>query len=107
MEFLTREQVFRLEKEAESLRGQTGWRKGQCLFNKLEELFPEMAEFIRGRGADPFYDDERIPFFLETISETDIDDEILKGLSKDRNRALLLLFIIIGFCFMVFKTGCS
>lgn len=103
MEFLTKEQIFLLQKEAESLRKQTGWRKGQCLFNKLEELFPEVAEFIRGRGADPFYDDKRIPFFLESIEEIDVDHHILRGLSEDRSRAFILVVIVLGLCLLIYK----
>jgi len=38
-------------------------RKGQCYFNELYEVEPEIAEIIRGTENDPFYDDKKIDNF--------------------------------------------
>ena len=35
-------------------------RKGQCLFNALYKLYPEIANDIRGTDNDCFYDDSKI-----------------------------------------------
>lgn len=49
----------------------SAWRKGQCLFNALNRTFPKMANEIRGTDADPFYVDEKIGLFLDTIMDED------------------------------------
>jgi len=36
------------------------WRRGQCFFNALLIMFPEVAEFIRGTEYDPFYNNDII-----------------------------------------------
>lgn len=33
-----------------------GWRYGQCWFNTLKELRPDLAEEIRGTKYDPYFD---------------------------------------------------
>lgn len=33
-----------------------GWRFGQCAFNVLGDMRPDLAEDIRGTRADPFHD---------------------------------------------------
>jgi hypothetical protein len=44
------------------------WRHGQACFNVLYEDFdPALANRIRGRDLDPFYNDGRIPAFLEAV----------------------------------------
>ena len=45
------------------------WRKGQALFNTLVEIYPEIAETVRGTENDPFHRDERINKFIEFITE--------------------------------------
>lgn len=47
---------------------QNGLRKGQALFNKLDEINPELADSLRGSVVDPFYRDERIPAFLSEVA---------------------------------------
>lgn len=42
-------------------------RRGQARFNALYELYPTVAEAVRGTTADPFYDDGKIPVFEERI----------------------------------------
>jgi hypothetical protein len=31
------------------------WREGQCMFNHLKTIKPELAESIRGTNCDPFH----------------------------------------------------
>ena len=42
-------------------------RRGQALFLALESLDSEIADIIRGTDADPFYNDNNIRKFWETI----------------------------------------
>ena len=51
------------------------WRKGQAYFNYLYQLYPDVADKIRGTEFDPFYadhkknPDEEINKFLDYISK--------------------------------------
>jgi len=45
-----------------------GMREGQIMFNVFATLRPEMANFATGKEFDPFYDDSRIPQFIDFIS---------------------------------------
>lgn len=46
-------------------------RYGQAMFNRLMELYPEIADTVRGTMADPFYatsgNDDRVKRFWDTI----------------------------------------
>lgn len=44
----------------------SGQRKGQALMNALRE-FPVLYDMVAMTKADPFYDDSKIPAFLETV----------------------------------------
>lgn len=44
-----------------------GQRRGQSLMHSLCYLFQPIYEHISGKKFDPFYDDEKIPAFLEEI----------------------------------------
>jgi hypothetical protein len=44
------------------------WRMGQTFFNALQEIDEELADSVRGREADPFYQDEKIPEFLGVVA---------------------------------------
>lgn len=47
------------------------YRLGQAYFNALYEIYPEVADLIRGTPADPFYaqvfTDRRFELFFDTI----------------------------------------
>jgi hypothetical protein len=45
------------------------WRKGQTFFNVLYNLYPEMADEIRGSEIDPFYINDNINKCLTYISK--------------------------------------
>lgn len=45
------------------------WRRGQALFNTLNEVHPDLAEALRCSTANPFYDDERAPHAMAWIAE--------------------------------------
>jgi len=45
------------------------WRLGQAYFNYAEELYPNEANQLRGTKYDCFYNDEKIPEFLEKLNE--------------------------------------
>jgi hypothetical protein len=59
----------------------TNWRVGQCAFNALTTMRPELAEFIRGTELDPFYADirphghEKMALFLAHVREQWNPDE--------------------------------
>lgn len=42
-------------------------REGQCYFNTLYEVNPELANEIRGTNIDPFYLDSRIDAFVDFL----------------------------------------
>lgn len=44
-----------------------GQRLGQSLFNALYEVDRAMADNIRNTDVDPYYLDENVPAFFETI----------------------------------------
>lgn len=44
------------------------WRVGQAYFNILHRLHPEVADAVRGTSKDPFYNDTRIPAFLDEVA---------------------------------------
>lgn len=45
------------------------WRKGQVLFNALFLLNPEIGNKIRKTREDCFYNDEKIPVFMDKVRE--------------------------------------
>lgn len=46
----------------------TPWRVGQFYFNALNYVRPDLAKEVRATELDPFYDDERIPAFMEALA---------------------------------------
>ncbi len=51
------------------VKGKPHLRRGQCYYNALYTLRPDLANEICGTKLDPFYVDERIPAFLEWLME--------------------------------------
>ena len=45
------------------------WRIGQTMFNVLYEMFPVLANTIRGTSKDPFYNDDNVEEFLLWLFE--------------------------------------
>ena len=45
------------------------WRLGQAYFNYAEELYPEETNRLRGTEYHCFYDDNKIPIFLEKLNK--------------------------------------
>lgn len=45
------------------------WRLGQAYFNYAYELYPDETEELRGTDCDCFYNDNKIPDFLEKLNE--------------------------------------
>ena len=43
------------------------YRDGQCLFNALYLVKPNLADEIRGSPMDPFYQDNRINLLLDWL----------------------------------------
>lgn len=44
-------------------------RRGQWAFNVLSAQRPDLAEFVRASGLDPFYEDSRMNDFLDFVGE--------------------------------------
>ena len=44
-------------------------RAGQAAFNHLHGAYPELANKINGTEADCFYDDKKIPAFIQRVYE--------------------------------------
>ena len=45
------------------------WRLGQAYFNYAYELYPEETNQLRGTEYDCFYNDNKIPIFLEELNK--------------------------------------
>ena len=45
------------------------WRLGQAYFNYAYEHFPKEADKLRGTDLDCFYDDKKIPVFLNALNK--------------------------------------
>lgn len=45
------------------------YRRGQALFNACLELYPDIANQLRGTDCDPFHNDKRIDAFLGRVQE--------------------------------------
>lgn len=45
----------------------TAQREGQAYFNSLWENRPDIANRIRTTSADPFYNNDRLPLFFQTV----------------------------------------
>ena len=45
------------------------WRLGQAYFNYAYELYPKDVDKIRGTEDDCFYDDAKIPQFLDKLNK--------------------------------------
>lgn len=43
------------------------WRWGQCLFNKLMNLRPDLSERLRGTNLDPFYFGKDHPVTIKAV----------------------------------------
>mgnify|MGYP007044129973 CR=1 FL=1 len=56
-----------LIKVAELQKYNTLWRNGQTHFNVLSDLYPEIAEKVRGTKIDPFHNDKVLPEFLSFV----------------------------------------
>lgn len=46
-----------------------GLRLGQCIFNATNFYFPGLANSLRATGADCFYNDNKIIYFVNAIVE--------------------------------------
>jgi hypothetical protein len=56
-----KDDIIAISKLTDEYRSMYDWRRGQCLFNALYALYPDIANQIRGTDVDPFHRDERIP----------------------------------------------
>lgn len=65
---LTFEQFQALVRIAIGSPYRNGLRKGQVIFNELNAFNPQLANLIRGTSEDPFYQDNRIPDFLNKLA---------------------------------------
>jgi hypothetical protein len=45
------------------------WRKGQTYFNYLTVFDPSLSKKVSMTENDPFYDDSRLPAFLQWVGE--------------------------------------
>ena len=45
------------------------WRLGQAYFNYAYELYPKEVNELRGTEYDCFYDNNKIPMFLEELNK--------------------------------------
>lgn len=55
--------------QALGVRCPDGQRRGQFIFNALNDVRPDLVDAIRGTELDPFHDDDRIRATIAHISE--------------------------------------
>lgn len=53
----------------EHRRNHPDWREGQSAFNALYDLYPEVANEIRGSDCDPFHRDSNLEDFWDKMAE--------------------------------------
>ena len=51
------------------------WRAGQAAFNRLYEVAPGWADWIRGGPLDPFHRDDRLAAFYEWLPSVVAEDD--------------------------------
>lgn len=65
---LTRDQLVEYKAYvAEEQARHPEWRSGQTHFNVLYAYMPELADWVRGTFIDPFYDNAKLPVFMDNI----------------------------------------
>lgn len=52
---ITRDEEIKINRIAEKFHEHDNQRKGQAYFNALHAVRPDLANYIRGTRADPFY----------------------------------------------------
>ncbi len=52
-------------------------RWGQCVFNAAYEMYPDLADALRGSEVDCFYLDERADNFLSALRAEGLDEKVL------------------------------
>lgn len=78
---LTQEQLYNVEQlQLKMLEQYPEWRKGQAYFNAIHDLYPDIANSIRGTELDCFYNDKNIKKIKEISG--DIYLELLKFEAK-------------------------
>lgn len=50
-------------------------RKGQALSNALHQIYPRAGQALTGHKADCYYDDTKIPLFLEALAALAAEEE--------------------------------
>jgi len=69
-----KEQINRIKKLAEvRMKKYPQWRKGQAIFNVAFELYPYLADQLRGTIHDCFHRDDLIDEFLNALER--LEDE--------------------------------
>ena len=70
MEKLTEDQLIELNtKIEEAHKKHKDWRMGQTCFNVLYELYPNIANKLRGSSANPFYNNHKIGAFWQYLMQ--------------------------------------
>lgn len=65
--------VFIKRKSKTHIKKNTEIREGQAVFNAASEMFPLAVKSITGTEYDCYYEDDRIPIFLEKLQELDAE----------------------------------
>lgn len=52
---------------AETMREFPAWRMGQAVWNQAIETWPLLVEPLRGTMVDPFFDNDRVPMFIDAL----------------------------------------
>lgn len=66
--------VIHIKKKADTyIKKNTEIREGQALFCASYDLFPKSTDKLSGTPCDRFYEDSRMPIFLEELQKLDAE----------------------------------
>lgn len=77
-------------------------RVGQEMFNRLHQREPALAKTIRGTELDPFYDDSKVPKFIEYLTGLVEESESLgyPRVSEFKFNLAICIFVVAGVSLM-------
>ena len=88
--------VIHIKKKADTyIKKNTEIREGQALFCASYDLFPKSTDKLSGTPCDCFYEDSRMPIFLEELQKLDAEQRLRSYSSiRQSNRLLICRFCV-------------
>lgn len=76
------QRLYKIQRLAENFkRDYPDWRTGQCAFNALNAVNPDLAAQVQRTARDPYYLDDALPNFWAYVTEyyTEADSRLTYG----------------------------